>query len=253
MRLSGHQVDKREVQLVGSKPLFKRPAPTNNYSSLFTDVSPMVRQLDIRAGNSIEVKTGSNWAGRHAGQDMFGKIGYQDLFVPRAASPCSPRATVNKSQILSGLESLELLEVIGKGSFGRVYRCLDRRDGLHKALKVVDMKSKRPNSTEVELMKNLGRQNLSVPIMYESWVQDRKQYILMELCEQDLSSYMKKSKIAGKMSENDIIEFATKLLQVIHQLHVEGYVHMDIKPGKILIDLRKYINEIETISPQQRA
>lgn len=224
--------DNEAKMSIGTKALFKRYAPRDNYSCLFKQTRIVDSQLTSMT-DQVEVMAGPDWAGTLFQGDKDMKSEYLNLTRVRVASPSSPKAILEKLCTASSLELLDKTAIIGNGSYGTVYRCLDGRDGQWKALKVSQNKTRRPRNTEAQLMKLLQDNGLNVPKIYESWMQDRKHYMLMELCEQDLSAFLKKNGLAGRMSEPDIIHFASSLLQVVHHMHLEGYVHMDIKPGKL--------------------
>ena len=224
--------DNEAKMSIGTKALFKRHTPRDTNSCLFKQTGFVIPQL-TSITDQLGGMAGLNWAGTlfQADKDMMSE--YLNLPRVRVASPSSPKAPIEKLCTNKSLESLDKTAIIGRGSNSTVYKCLDGRDSQWKALKVSQSKTRRPRNTEAHLMKMLHENGLSVPKIYESWVQDRKQYMLMELCEQDMSAYTRQHELAGTMSEPDIIHLASSLLQVVHHMHLEGYVHMDIKPGKL--------------------
>ncbi len=131
-------------------------------------------------------------------------------------------------------QSLKLVSQISQGPKSRVYLCLDHRDQRLKALKVVSDKNKsRSGATEAEVLRTLNsRIKSGVPKFYDSWTEQNKVFIKMELCEKNLSTRIDEKRCKGESwSEEEILKFLGDQLPVIDLLHSLGYAHLDIKPG----------------------
>lgn len=137
-----------------------------------------------------------------------------------------------------------LVRLLSSGPKSKVYLCLDSIDQRFKALKVVSEKNKsKSGTTEAEVLRILNsRLKGGVPKYFESWTEQNKVFIKMELCEKNLSKRMEEKRLAGETwSEEEILKFLGDLLPVIDQLHSLGYAHLDIKPGSpILLEITFY-------------
>ncbi|KAG5881722.1 hypothetical protein JTB14_037938 [Gonioctena quinquepunctata] len=139
-------------------------------------------------------------------------------------------------------EFLEL-ELIGRGQFGSVYKCVNRLDGCVYAVK----KSTKPVAgsvfektalNEVYAHAVLGKHQ-HVVRYYSAWAEDNHMIIQNEYCNG--------GSIADKIAQEalSIQELRTLLLHVaegLKYIHSEGLVHMDIKPGNIFISREKKIH-----------
>ncbi|KAJ8951157.1 hypothetical protein NQ318_021601 [Aromia moschata] len=139
-------------------------------------------------------------------------------------------------------EFLEL-ELIGKGQFGSVYKCVNRLDGCVCAIK----KSTKPVAgsvfektalNEVYAHAVLGKHQ-HVVRYYSAWAEDNHMIIQNEYCNG--------GSLADKISQGALSapELRTLLLHVaegLRYIHSEGLVHLDIKPGNIFISKEKRIH-----------
>ncbi|KAJ8929463.1 hypothetical protein NQ314_017843 [Rhamnusium bicolor] len=135
------------------------------------------------------------------------------------------------------------LELIGKGQFGSVYKCVNRLDGCIYAVK----KSTKPVAgsvfektalNEVYAHAVLGKHQ-HVVRYYSAWAEDNHMIIQNEYCNGGA--------LADKISQEALSaqELRTLLLHVaegLRYIHSEGLVHLDIKPGNIFISKEKKIH-----------
>lgn len=133
---------------------------------------------------------------------------------------------------------LKLESLISQGPKSKVYLCLDPKDQRRKALKVVSEKNKsRSGTTEAEVLRILSsRLKGGVPKYYDSWSEQNKVFIMMELCDKNLSSRMEEKRCNQETwSDEEILKFLGDLLPVLDLLHSLGYAHLDIKPGSPIL------------------
>src|SRR5436309_5266882 len=139
--------------------------------------------------------------------------------------------------ILADFGDYELLEEIGRGGEGLVYRA--RRKSLNRtvALKVIGLG---PWTTEAHF-KRFRREAeaaaslehpCSVPI-YEVGERDAQCYFSMKFIEGgQLDEVVKRT----PMSIARAVELIAKLARTVHYAHEHGILHRDVKPGNILLD-----------------
>jgi serine/threonine protein kinase len=131
----------------------------------------------------------------------------------------------------------ELVEEIGKGAHGRVYRGLDTKTHGSVAVKEISLERLRQSDissimSEVELLKSLNHRNI---VQYLGSFQTRQYlYIIMELVEAGSLAFIVRGGTLGPFPEALIGFFADQILQGLAYLHSMGITHRDIKGANIL-------------------
>ena len=131
----------------------------------------------------------------------------------------------------------ELLECIGTGAHGRVYRAHDTKTREHVAVKEVSLERLRQSDIasimgEVELLKSLNHRNI---VQYLGSFQTRRYlYIIMELVEAGSLASMVRRGTLGPFPEALIGFFVDQILRGLAYLHSMGITHRDIKGANIL-------------------
>ena len=113
---------------------------------------------------------------------------------------------------------------IGYGSYGKVYKAVDRRDKRVVAIKVVEGNC----LNEIDLMKKFN--GPSFVEFYEDFRNEKNKFIVQEYCSHGNICRLKK--FANERIALSIIKEVSKSLLIIHS---NGYIHMDVKPQNILI------------------
>ncbi|XP_054884525.1 dual specificity tyrosine-phosphorylation-regulated kinase 4 isoform X2 [Poeciliopsis prolifica] len=137
----------------------------------------------------------------------------------------------------------EVLEVIGKGSFGQVLKCLDHKNNELVAIKMIRNKKRFHHQALVELkilevIKKKDKDNLhNVIHMKEHFYFRNHLCISFELLGVNLYELIKKNNFQG-FSLALIRRFAHALLRCLQMLHREKIIHCDLKPENILLSQR---------------
>ncbi len=136
--------------------------------------------------------------------------------------------------------SYELLEILGSGGMGSVYRARQEAAGREVAVKIADLDHVSPQG-RAQLVQRFQTEALTaasvthdhiVPI-YDVGVHDERPYIAMQMVAGgDLSVMSKAEPLLPKRAAKYIHGIASAL----HQAHKKGLLHRDIKPGNILLD-----------------
>ena len=144
------------------------------------------------------------------------------------------------------MEKYEVLEHVGKGSFGAVMKIRRKQDGkllVWKEISYGKMKEKEKQQlvSEVNILRELRHPNI---VKYYDRIIDKansKLYIVMEYCEKgDLGQLIKKCNRDKDFLSEDVIWkiFMQVLLalQACHNREAGKILHRDIKPGNVLLD-----------------
>jgi eukaryotic-like serine/threonine-protein kinase len=148
-----------------------------------------------------------------------------------------------------------LLEKIGSGGMGEVYRALDTRLEREVALKLVsesylvtELGSGSPSppatphsghlSHERFLREARSAANLNHPnvcSIHDTGEQDGRPYLVMELLRgQTLKQYLAKAGAHG-LSVEEVISFAQQAAAALAAAHAKGIIHRDIKPANLFV------------------
>ncbi|KAH8244433.1 hypothetical protein KR026_009635, partial [Drosophila bipectinata] len=137
----------------------------------------------------------------------------------------------------------EILEVIGKGSFGQVIRALDHKNNTHVAIKIIRNKKRFLNQAveELNILDELrdkdadGSHNVIHMLDYAFF---RKHLcITFELMSLNLYELIKKNNYNG-FSMSLIRRFCNSIVKCLRLLYKENIIHCDLKPENILLKQR---------------
>ncbi|KAH7072632.1 kinase-like domain-containing protein [Paraphoma chrysanthemicola] len=125
-------------------------------------------------------------------------------------------------------------ECIGGGSFGKVYKGLDRRTGHTVAIKVIDVENAEDEVEDImgEIMILSGMSSPYVTKYYGSYLHGSDLWIVMEFCSGGSCADLMKP---GLIAEAEIAVIVKELLQGLMYLHNDGKLHRDIKAANILV------------------
>ncbi len=132
----------------------------------------------------------------------------------------------------------EIIEELGKGGMGNVYRVEDRTTNEEVALKLIKPENASDPSTierfRNELITARKIRHKNICGMYDFGEENEIYYITMEYVKgEDLKSFMRRSK---QISIPTAISIAQQLCEGLSEAHRLGVVHRDLKPNNIMID-----------------
>ncbi|KAJ2702442.1 hypothetical protein FB645_004261 [Coemansia sp. IMI 203386] len=134
------------------------------------------------------------------------------------------------------IERYILLQLIGEGQYGKVYKAVHRRSGVVVAMKIISKIGRKrveieTYREEMRLLTQLDHRNIIRLIEY--FETDTDIYIVLEHCKCDLSVYLKRR--GGYLRMEEVRGIALQLVAALGYLHSLGVVHHDIKLPNALI------------------
>ncbi len=131
-----------------------------------------------------------------------------------------------------------IVEELGKGGMGRVYRAIDRKLNEEVALKLIrpeialDERTLERFQNELKIARKISHRH--VGRMYELMEEKGVHFITMEyVAGQDLRGLIRQT---GQLTARKAVSIATQILGGLAEAHRLGVVHRDLKPSNIIID-----------------
>ena len=132
----------------------------------------------------------------------------------------------------------EIIEELGKGGMGKVYRVEDKKIKQEIALKLIkpeiasDKKTIERFSNELKTARMISHRN--VCRMFDLGEEKGTHYITMEYVSgEDLKSFIRR---ARQLTTGTAINIAKQVCEGLAEAHRPGVVHRDLKPQNIMID-----------------
>jgi Tol biopolymer transport system component/predicted Ser/Thr protein kinase len=129
----------------------------------------------------------------------------------------------------------EILDLIGSGGMGEVYRARDTRLDRTVAIKVLTVAaSNRPKARERFERERRAISSLSHPhicAVYDVGHEDGIDYIVMEYLEGEPLS----RRLAGSLRLEHALRYAVEIASALAAAHRAGIVHRDLKPGNVML------------------
>ncbi len=132
----------------------------------------------------------------------------------------------------------EIIEELGTGGMGRVYRAHDTKLNEEVALKLIKPEiaaEKRVSDrfrNELKVARKIRHKNVCG--MYDFHEEGKTLFLTMEYVRgEDLKSFIKRSKV---LSTGTAVSIARQTAEGLAEAHKLGIVHRDLKPGNIMVD-----------------
>lgn len=147
---------------------------------------------------------------------------------------------VERGRLIGG--RYELIEELGRGGFGRVWKGRDQRLRTDVALKCLLLPSTASAAEREERLRRSEREALNaarlrdhphIVSVHDVLVEDEIPWIVMQLVVgKTLSARLRES---GPLSVSETADIARALLSALGAAHEAGVVHRDVKPANVLL------------------
>jgi serine/threonine protein kinase/tetratricopeptide (TPR) repeat protein len=148
----------------------------------------------------------------------------------------TPREELTTGSTFAG--RYQIIEELGKGGMGKVYRVLDKKLNEEVALKLIkpeiasDKQTLERFKNELKLARKVSQKN--VGRMFDMGEETGIHYITMEYVSgEDLKSFIRR---VGQLPVGKALAIAKQLCEGLSEAHGIGIVHRDLKPSNIMID-----------------
>ncbi|XP_053506588.1 NUAK family SNF1-like kinase 1 isoform X1 [Ictalurus furcatus] len=132
----------------------------------------------------------------------------------------------------------ELLETLGRGTYGKVKKAVERHTGRVVAIKSIRKEKIKDEQDmvhirrEIEIMSSLRHPHIIS--IYEVFENKDKIVIVMEYASKgELYDYISERR---KLSERETRHFFRQIVSAVHHCHKKGVVHRDLKLENVLLD-----------------
>jgi len=132
----------------------------------------------------------------------------------------------------------QIIEELGRGGMGRVYKATDKKINEKVALKLIkpeiasEKKTLERFGNELKIARKIVHKN--VGRMYDINEEEGTHYITMEYVSgQDLKGFIRQS---GQMGVGTAISIIKQVCEGLLEAHKTGVIHRDLKPSNIMID-----------------
>lgn len=147
-----------------------------------------------------------------------------------------PTEEMTRGTVFAG--RYEIIEELGKGGMGRVYRVEDKKIRKEIALKLIkpeiasDKKTIERFKNELTTARDIRHKNVCG--MFDLGEEKGQHYITMEYVSGgDLKRFIRRSK---RLDTGTAISIANQICEGLEEAHNRGIVHRDLKPNNIMID-----------------
>ncbi|XP_031138666.1 NUAK family SNF1-like kinase 1 [Sander lucioperca] len=200
-----------------------------------------------RGATRPEAQRGQTSAGKPAGGDLSPSASAPGPSLPAgnsseetpASSDGRRNSGVKKHHHKHNLKHrYELLETLGRGTYGKVKKAIERHSGREVAIKSIRKEKIKDDQDmvhirrEIEIMSSLRHPHIIS--IYEVFENKDKIVIVMEYASKgELYDYISERR---RLSERETRHFFRQIVSAVHHCHKNGVVHRDLKLENVLLD-----------------
>ncbi|KAG4092603.1 kinase-like protein [Neocallimastix lanati (nom. inval.)] len=130
-------------------------------------------------------------------------------------------------------KNIKVVRQIGKGTTGKIFRCIDLNNNIPVAIKVENtVKNKSHLYDEFKMYKYLSSIE-NIPRVYDFKTSETNQIMVMELLGPSVDSMFRYC--GNKFSMKTICMLAKRMITLLESVHKKGVVYRDIKPENFVV------------------
>lgn len=142
----------------------------------------------------------------------------------------------------------KLLEKIGEGSFGSIYKGINSRTGENVAIKIESIEKNMKLLKNESIVYQYLSNNIGIPIVKWFGKDKKNYYMVINLLGDSLESLKEKKEKRGTIfSLKLILQLGLQIISLLKTIHNKGLVHRDIKPDNFLLGLDNKKTQIHII------
>eukprot|EP01136_Pigoraptor_vietnamica_P012128 Opistho-1_new@51732 len=129
----------------------------------------------------------------------------------------------------------ELMNVLGDGSFGQVWKGKNKKTGQMAALKIIQVESLEELEdfqVEIDILKNCD--SPTIIKLYDAYFHKDSLWLALEYCGGGALDSIYND-LEHPLSETQIRAICYQMLRALHYLHTHKVIHRDIKAGNVLL------------------
>jgi TolB-like protein/Tfp pilus assembly protein PilF/tRNA A-37 threonylcarbamoyl transferase component Bud32 len=161
---------------------------------------------------------------------------FEDIKIEFSETLMAPVRELTTGSTFAG--RYQIIEELGHGGMGKVYKAFDKEVNVRVALKLVKPEIAADKNTierfrnELKIAREISHRNICR--MYDLGREAETYFITMEYVSgEDLGSFLRR---ARRLDTGTAVSIARQVCEGLSEAHRQGVVHRDLKPGNIMID-----------------
>jgi TolB-like protein/Tfp pilus assembly protein PilF/tRNA A-37 threonylcarbamoyl transferase component Bud32 len=161
---------------------------------------------------------------------------FKDIKIEFSETLMAPLRELTTGSTFAG--RYQIIEELGQGGMGKVYKAFDKEVNVRVALKLVKPEIAADKNTierfrnELKIARGISHRNICR--MYDLGREAETYFITMEYVSgEDLGSFLRR---ARRLDIGTAVSIARQVCEGLSEAHRLGVVHRDLKPGNIMID-----------------